>query len=569
MSLFKTLPLNTIQDYYNLLEIIYDLPKNEQRIALREGAQQDLFFLLWHLCGRDHLEHEWSLARCKEVQEHPDGYLDLWSREHGKTSVITFGKTIQDILNNPEITVGIFSHTRPIAKSFLRQIMRELENNVRLKQLFPDILYANPRQHSPKWNEDEGIVVIRKGNPVESTIEAWGMVDGMPTGRHFKLRLYDDVVTLASVSNRDQINKTTEAWELSDNLGSIGGAVRMIGTRYSTFDTYSIVLERKAAIPRIYPATENGRMDGRPVLFTQQEWERRLRTQSRQTVASQLLQNPLADEEATFKIEWLRPYEVVPRVLNVAILCDPSKGLNEDSDNTAISVIGVSMSGAKYLLDGYCHHMSLSQRWIALRDLHKYWEQRIAPHGRVEVGYEQYGMVSDDEYFTEQMQREKYIFTIEKLAWTREGTKGEQGKRTRVERLEPDFRNGRFFLPLNVWRDGKACTWEVQWSGDKNATGRDRGTASIVWKDFVGLTKMQQSAMDGGAGEQVCKAIKRYNEDRRIYDLTLKFIEEYQTFPFGRWKDLIDSVSRLSDLDLLPPTIMRRQDTETQVYWDS
>jgi hypothetical protein len=56
------------------------------------------------------------------VQAAPNGYLDLWGREHGKSSLITFGLTIQDILNDPEITVGIFSYSRPIAKAFLRQI---------------------------------------------------------------------------------------------------------------------------------------------------------------------------------------------------------------------------------------------------------------------------------------------------------------------------------------------------------------------------------------------------------------------------------------------------------------
>jgi len=53
------------------------------------------------------------------VQAAPNGYLDLWGREHGKSSLITFGLTIQDILNDPEITVGIFSYSRPIAKAFL------------------------------------------------------------------------------------------------------------------------------------------------------------------------------------------------------------------------------------------------------------------------------------------------------------------------------------------------------------------------------------------------------------------------------------------------------------------
>lgn len=548
--------LDTLQDYYDLLDYLNELPEADKYAETRALAQSDLFFLLWHVCGRDHLEHPWLLARCKEVQEAPNGYLDLWSREAGKTSIITFGKTVQDILNDPEITVGIFSHTRPIAKSLLRQIMRELEGNQRLKKLFPDILHEYPRRDSDKWSEDEGLIVKRKGNPIEGTVEAWGLVDGMPTGRHFKLRVYDDVVTLASVTTKEQIDKTTEAWELSDNLGMIGGACRLIGTRYHMADTYSVILERGAAKPRIYPATDNGRMDGVPVFFTQSEWERRLRTQSRQTVASQLLQNPLADEDATFRVEWLKSYEIIPAVMNVAILCDPSKGLSESADNTAIVVIGVDMQGNKYLLDGFCHHMGLAERWTRIRDLHAKWEKYVAPHGRVEVGYEQYGMQSDDEYFTERMRLEKIIIPVTKLSWTREGTKGEQGKRTRVERLEPEFRNGRFYIPLNVWREGKPWTWEIV-------------EKKLVWKEFIDYTRTQRSAIEDGLINRVTKALKCYNEEKRVYDLTAKFIEEYSTFPFGRWKDLIDSSSRWADMDILPPVIYRKQDTEPRAYFDS
>ena len=95
----------------------------------------------------------------REVQGNPNGHLDLWAREHGKSSIITFGLTIQDILNNPEITVGIFSYSRPIAKAFLRQIKVEFETNEMLRSLFPDILWANPHRDAPKFSEDDGIIV--------------------------------------------------------------------------------------------------------------------------------------------------------------------------------------------------------------------------------------------------------------------------------------------------------------------------------------------------------------------------------------------------------------------------
>jgi len=170
------------------------------RLLKRRLAKEDLFFLLVYVLGRADLNRDWYFERCREVQAAPNGYLDLWGREHGKSSLITFGLTIQDILNDPEITVGIFSYSRPIAKAFLRQIKTEFETNEMLRSLFPDILWANPQRDSPKFSEDDGIIVRRKGNPKESTVEAWGLVDSTPVSKHFRLMVYDDVVTGESVS---------------------------------------------------------------------------------------------------------------------------------------------------------------------------------------------------------------------------------------------------------------------------------------------------------------------------------------------------------------------------------
>jgi len=197
-----------------------------ERLLKRQLAQSDLFFLLVYVLGRADLNRDWYFARCREVQAAPNGYLDLWGREHGKSSLITFGLTIQDILNDPEITVGIFSYSRPIAKAFLRQIKVEFETNEMLRSLFPDILWANPQRDSPKFSEDDGIIVRRKGNPKESTVEAWGLVDSTPVSKHFRLMVYDDVVTGESVSTPDMIQKVTTAWERSLALSTEGGAVR-------------------------------------------------------------------------------------------------------------------------------------------------------------------------------------------------------------------------------------------------------------------------------------------------------------------------------------------------------
>lgn len=503
--------------------------------------------------------------------------MDLWARGHYKSTIITFALTIQDILNDPDITFGFFSHTKPIARAFLRQIKREFETNEDLKEIYADVLWAEPQKEAPQWSEDQGIIVKRTTNPKEATIEASGLVDGQPTSRHYRRRLYDDVVTLESVSSPPQIQKTTDHWEMSLNLGGGENIERYIGTRYSLYDTYATMMERKAVVPRIYAATHNGRTDGQPVFLTAEKWTD-LRSKRSRTVAAQQLQNPLADGGATFRTEWLTPYEIRPRTLNVYIMGDPSKGKNKGNDSTAIAVIGVSSQGGRYLLDGYCHRMPQSKRWAYLRDLHKKWSRQIGV-AHIAVGWERYGLQTDDEYFREQQQREKYFFGIEELSWTREGN---ESKENRVERLEPDFRLGRFYLPVAVVKDGAPATWRVSWvcvkcSGlngreQKECAGCGETEASaykVEHKPADGFSKAQMQALNGGSAELIAKAIKRVDEEKQVYDLTLRFIEEFEAFPFGQHDDLIDATARLYDMEPTAPLIQKPGATEPNVYYDS
>lgn len=271
----------------NLSSLTFDQANREYDSALELGdrhtlrylCRNDLFFLLTRVFKRPDANHPWLRERAMEVFREPDGHLDLWAREHYKSTLITFAKTIQDILINPEVTIGIFSHTRPIAKAFLEQIMRELQENEFLKNLFPDILYQDPRKNAPKWSVDGGIVVKRKSNPKESTIEAWGLVDGQPTSKHYDILVYDDVVTLKSVSTTDQVKKTTNAFQISTNLGAKGGRIRGIGTRYHLRDTYSHLIQSGILKVRSHPATRDGKFHGEPVFLSREQLDKKFQEQ--------------------------------------------------------------------------------------------------------------------------------------------------------------------------------------------------------------------------------------------------------------------------------------------------
>lgn len=496
----------------------------------------DRFFLFTHILGRHDGYHPWLFERCREVELSPDYHLDLWAREHYKSSLITYAGVIQEILNNPEITIGVFSFNKKIASRFVAQIKREFESNFDLTALYPDICWIKPRTEAPQWSE-AAFTVRRQGNPKEATVEGHGLVDGQPTSRHFKLRVYDDVVTRESVTTPDQSRKTTEAWELSDNLKSGEGRFWMPGTRYAFGDTYGEILDRGIVTPRIYPATDNGKPDGNPVFMSPEEWEQRKRTQ-KSTLAAQMLQNPLSGKEQRFVPEWFRPWYTRPTALNVYILGDPSKGARATSDRTAIAVIGMDWAGNKYLLDGFCHRMTLSQRWDALKHLHKKWTGQTGV-GLVKVGWERFGQQTDDEYFAERMRQEKYVFAVHELAWPREGP---ASKIDRVERLQPDFEYGDFYLPGLIHVSGQGeCLWEIDKEQGQIATRKPQGER----KDIAAVKAR-------GQGYLAVSAIVRRNEDGELYDLTRMLMDEMLFFPFAAHDDLVDAVSRIYDIEALP-----------------
>lgn len=499
----------------------------------RSLCRVDRFYLLTVELNRPDAAHPWLYARCREVEAEPDGRLDLWAREHYKSTIITFAGSIQEILRDPEITIGIFSHTKPNARKFFTMIKEELERNVGLQALFPDILWAEPHKEAVRWSDEKGITVKRSGNPREATVEAHGLVDGQPTGSHFRLRIYDDVVTLESVSTPEQVDKTTNAWALSDNLGARGedGLMRdwHIGTRYSFADTYHYIIEQKLRIPRVYAATDDGTLTGKPVFLTPDAWREKLKLPAA-IVAAQQLQNPAAGNEAMFRSEWLRFADVRPGTLNVYIMVDPASSRKKESDNTAMAVIGIDAGDNWYLLDGYCHKMKLSERWERMRDLRKRWLREPGVQ-MVRVGYERFGLDDALEYFDERMRLEKESFEVVELAWPREGP---GSKADRVQRLEPKFRQGKFFL------------------------------AAVT----DGETAAQRRMRESGQEHRIFAPVKRVDQNGRMYALNRAFLNEYLTFPFSPTKDFIDAASRIYDMEPRPPVVVDERAVEPEVYVD-
>jgi hypothetical protein len=533
-ALLKSQPLPLTE----LQQVLWSTPFNKLRTAWAwasdlngdaDIALVDRYFLLVELLHRKDAWHPWVHDRCREVEADPDGHIDIWFREGYKSTIITYAGIIQEVLRDPDISVGIFSHTAPIAKKFLQQIKNEFESNLDLKELFPHILWDDPDNQSTCWSLDRGIVVKRQNNRKEATVEAHGLVDGQPTSVHYALRVYDDVVTEKSVYTPEQITRTTEAWSLSDNLGSRGGRVWYIGTRYHFSDTYQTIIDRGAAELRKHPATHDGTPDGEPVFFSVAEWEKKKRTQLEKDIACQLLCDPQQGHQRMFNVNDLQVYEVRPLTLMGYLLIDPARSMKKDSANTAMVVLGIDAAGNKYLLDGVDHKMDLMDRWRWMRDLWHKWKSAPGMMG-LHVGYERYGAIADLDYFHERQRIEKASFEIVELEWPRDG---ERSKQDRVQRLVPDIRGHRFYLPY--------------------ATDPNR------------LTSAQRGMIAAGYEYRVSQRIIRKDENDIRYDLTERFRLQVSFFPFGGLVDIIDAASRIYDIEPVTPEYVDQTSLEPEV----
>ena len=531
-------------------------------------AANDRFFLLTQVCHRKDAIHPWLFDRCREVETEPDGYLDLWARYHYKSTIITFAGSLQEIIRNPEITICIFSYNASIARKFLTQIKNEIERNEDLRLACPDVFWVDPRKDSENWSISGGLTMIRKGNPKEASIEAHGL-DSQPTSKHFALLIYDDAVVKKSVSNSAMVEKTTDNWELSDNIG-IGDKTRkwMPGTRYDLADTYATLIERKLFKVRMYPATHNGRLDGRPVFMTQAAWDKVKSTQ-RRTVAAQMLQNPAAGGDQMFELEWLKPWEIRPGRLNIYIMVDPASSMKKESDRTAMAVVGIDERGNKYFVDGMCHRMTLLDRWKNLVSLHKKWSNMPSVE-MVQVGYEKYGAQADIEAMEQRMRDFGYEFPIQELNWPRSG---ENSKKDRVGRLQPDIEGSeyRFYFPAVVWRPhagtdsaGGMCFWAYSKDSHQlvyrpaekiTLKGKDaEGNDIYNWTGEPMLTKSMQMVITQGEPFRVSKAIVRKDEEGELYDATTRLFEELMVFPKRRGHDdFVDALSRVYDMEISMP----------------
>ena len=345
--------------------------------------------------------------------------LILVPRGVGKSSMITKGLPILRVLRDPDYATGIANETATLAQTFLGDIKYEIESNVLLQTLFPEVIPDNFRETT--WKADRIITKRTKANPTSPTVLATG-VGGTVTGVHMNEWVCDDLLSqnaaeAAYRGNNAEI-ESTNRWitRLQPLLKSPKrDPMKFIGTRWWEGDSYEFIEdfwghgeEKKEfmwtlRLPAQKLAWEGGVIDrppetqqiklyrrgevavfkfpaidenGRPIFPERYDVEELQRMQEEDPVfyAGQYLLEPTAGAASILNPAWLKTYDIdgsaivfnnsvtsrkeyLPlRSLTTYISVDPAFSKKSSSARTAIPVVGID-GERLFLLEDYAERV--------------------------------------------------------------------------------------------------------------------------------------------------------------------------------------------------------------------
>jgi hypothetical protein len=291
MPFQKRSDTNYKHDYYRLMELVEETRKytKEQRQKnpemnelnlYRQTIQQDLWFFVYFVMKNPLANHPFIVEACKEIENEQGDSLEVWARDHLKTTIISIARSCQKILNDPERRIGIFCAVRPLAVK-IQNVIKALFESPFLVKCFPDILYEDPSREAEKWSEEGGLIVKRQGFFREPTVSSWGLVEGLPAGPHMTDLVYDDIVT-QEYQSPEIMQKICDNFDMSENLGTRDVVRTVVGTFYRHDDPLTYIRDKKdleTGEPmfktRKKPATENGEYNGKAVFLPERTMRRK------------------------------------------------------------------------------------------------------------------------------------------------------------------------------------------------------------------------------------------------------------------------------------------------------
>lgn len=323
---------------------------------LRYLCRDILGYRDWDVC-HDHL-YEW-------MDDNRDGKRQLYliPRGHLKSSIVTVGRTIQDLLVNPDMRILIANAIWDNARGFVLQIEDYLTGYSRLPEIFGP--FKRSERGGKGWTKDAFTIRQRTRPSKEATVTATG-VERTQASQHYDKILLDDVVARENIGTKDQRDKIKNFYNDTLSLLEPDGAITVIGTTWHEDDLYNVLRKNKDYRTYVRTALEPPNFEtGQPIfpkkfsleILEKKREEARISNALGQFYAQYFL-DPYPDENTEFKKDWFQYYYEIPKdPMYISVCIDPSLG-KASSDYAAISATGVTSKSNIYILQARnfkCH----------------------------------------------------------------------------------------------------------------------------------------------------------------------------------------------------------------------
>lgn len=430
---------------------------------LKRTAWNDFYYFTKYVMGFGLLEPQPHKEVCDFFTKKPDilEWLKLSRAEraeraqkHGNIKKLimlprgTFKSTISTISlpvwlhwHDPNLRIMIDNESYKNSKKFLSETKGILTNNELLKNIVVDEngeFLLEPNYKIPGGFTEDSIIYKKRTVPSKEPSLFCSGVDTAVTGMHPDVIIMDDLVSERNVTTDDQIAKVKQHYRFAYSLLEPGGILIVIGTRYHMNDLYSDIIEDDTFDVIIRPAIdENGKLFF-PSRLGHKRLEELKKSQGIYIFNSQYMLNPISDDNAIFKPDWIQYYEEedVPSNINTFITVDLAISQKQTADYTVVMVSSVDSDGKIYIRE-YVRNRFTPQETadVIFKLSEKYKKQRLLKVGVESVAWQRAMLY----FLRDEMRKRGHFFPLVEL-------KADTDKIRRAHALAPYVENGAFFI---------------------------------------------------------------------------------------------------------------------------
>ena len=369
-----------------------------------------------------------------------------------KSSVITVGRVVQKIIQNPNIRILITNEKFDNAKTFLDEIKGHFESNDILRDLYGD--YVDRK----KWTTERITVNARTVTFKEPTVDL-GSLQVIKTGMHYDLIIMDDWVSDENIGSKEMMDNVIKQYKLALALLQPDGEVIVVGTRWHFNDLYNFLEKNERHRFNVF---KRGAVNKDGTLLYPEKLTKKFLEEQRVSLGSyhyscQYLNDPIDEETAHFKKKWIKFYEVTnegfykpnetPEIgqkplgdkfyklsqMNVSMAIDPSSGVSHDY--TGVTVTAIDPENRVFVLEAFRKKLTATEIMKLMFDYQKKYQD-------LKVGIETAAMQVTLKYMLhEEMERREEWFYVKTFETTYAKSKEE-----RIKSLTWKFEFGTIFL---------------------------------------------------------------------------------------------------------------------------